>query len=215
MKNLIKITFFGSLILLFFSCKTTGILVSPAGSLNMVSTRNIDNGAAYVVLKTYAGVSNTELENAIAKSKKGLISKKHPILLEINKYKGRTIDEAVDKVVKSQAGGEYLMNARFYLVEISDAQDGTFRFEYVASGDVWGLKGKELEIKGFRINDLVVFTYTKELQKAMNKKNFPEGVIGKQYQGVVVGLSGAEATIKIENGSVLDIPYNLLRKLGN
>jgi hypothetical protein len=215
MKNIIQVTSFASFLLLLFSCKSTGIIVSPAGSMSMVSTRNVDNGAPYVALKTYAGVSNTELENAIAKSKKGLISKKHPILLEINKYKGRSIDEAVDKVVKSQAGGEYLMNARFYTVEISDAQEGTVRIEFVASGDVWGLKGKELEIKGFRINDLVVFTYTKELQKAMNKKNFPEGVIGKQYQGVVVGLSAAEATIKLENGSILDIPYNLLRKLNN
>jgi hypothetical protein len=179
----------------------------------MVATRNIDKGAEYVALKTYAGVSNTELDNAIARSKKGLIGKKHPILQEINKYKANTINEAVDNVVKSQAGGEYLMNARFYVVEISDAQSGNIIFEYVASGDVWGLKGKDLEIKGYRINDMVVFTYTKELQKALNKKNFPDGVIGKQYQGVVVGLSGAEATVKIENGSLLDIPYNLLRKL--
>jgi hypothetical protein len=215
MKNLLKLTLSCSVLLLFFSCKSTGIRVASAGSLNMVATRNIDKGAEYVALKTYAGVSNTELDNAIARSKKGLIGKKHPILQEINKYKANTINEAVDNVVKSQAGGEYLMNVRFYVVEISDAQSGNILFEYVASGDVWGLKGKDLEIKGYRINDMVVFTYTKELQKALNKKNFPDGVIGKQYQGVVVGLSGAEATVKLENGSLLDIPYNLLRKLGN
>jgi hypothetical protein len=44
-------------------------------------------------------------------------------------------------------------------------------------------------------------------------KNFEEGEINKQYEGKIVGLSGADATIRLENGSVVDIPYNMLRKI--
>jgi hypothetical protein len=203
---------------LLHSCKTSTIRVTPMGELNMISTRNINKAEDYQSLKTYAGVSSTDVNNALSESKNRLIKKKHRIFKEIMKYKGKTLNEAVDNVVKSQVGGEYLMNARFFLVEISEKKGDNLqessKFQYVLSGDIWGTKSVNNEIQGFRLDDKVIFTYTRALKKAMNgNKNFEEGEINKQYEGKIVGLSGADATIRLENGSVVDIPYNMLRKI--
>ena len=206
-----KITYLSLVSLLFFSCGST-LVVAPMGQLNLISTRNIDGSKKYSSLMTYAGVSSSEIETAIASSKKGLIKKKNPIYKEIIKYKGTTINEAVDNVVKSQIGGEYLMNTRFYLVQqkTKEGQLMVIKNSFVASGDVWGLKDSTQNIKGFKLKDNVVFTYNRELKKVM-KKNFV-GTIGVQYSGTIINLMGAEATIELESGVLVDIPYNNLRK---
>jgi hypothetical protein len=67
---------------------------------------------------------------------------------------------------------------------------------------------KKCCIKKFEIN------YDRQLKKAMKGNiNFEDGIINKQYQGNIVGLGGSEATVKLENGSIVDIPYNMLRKI--
>jgi len=217
-KFLINITLFSALAFFLSSCRAT-MVVTPMGELNMVSTRNISKSENYEALKTYAGVSSSDINNALSKSRKGYIPKKSQIFKEIMKFKGKTLNEAVDNVVKSQVGGDYLMNARLFLVLIAEkkgllSNKHLVNYQYVLGGDVWGTKSAENDIQGFRTGDNVIFTYARELKKALNgKKNFEDGVIGKQYQGKIVGLSGTEATVKLENGSLVDIPYSLLRKI--
>jgi hypothetical protein len=206
-----KIIYLSLVSLMFCSCGSS-LRVAPMGQVNLISTRNIDGSKDYVSLMTYAGVSSSEVENATARSKKGRIKKKNPIYKEIIKFKGNTINEAVDNVVKSQVGGEYLMNIRFYLVQqlTKEGKQIVIKNTFVASGDVWGLKDSTQNIKGLTLNDDVVFTYNNELKKVI-KKNF-KGILGKQYSGIIINLMGAEATIKLENGILVDIPYNNLRK---
>jgi hypothetical protein len=209
MKKIIYLSFIS---LLLYSCKSASLNVAPMGLLNSVSTRNVDGSKKYIPLMTYAGVSSSEIENAIQKSKKGRIKKRNPIYKEIIKFKGNNINEAVDNVVKTQVGGEYLMNVRFYLVQqrVKEGKMVTVKNTFVAAGDIWGLKDSTQNIKGFKLKDPVVFTYTRELKKII-KKDF-KGEIGKQYSGEIVNLMGAEATVKLDNDVLLDIPYNNLRK---
>jgi hypothetical protein len=214
MKKIIYGLFIFSVTTLLHSCKTA-IKVTPAGELNMISTRNINKAEDYQSLKTYAGVSSSDINNALAKGKKGFIKKKSPIFKEIMKYKGKTLNEAVDNVVKSQVGGNYLMNARLFLVVTADKKgDGldNVKYQYVLGGDVWGTKSVNDEIQGFRNGDKVIFTYVRQLKKSINgSKNFEDGIINKQYSGKIVGLGGAEATVQLENETIIDIPYSMLR----
>jgi hypothetical protein len=204
-----------SSVLLSTSCASRYLTVAPMGQLNQVSTRNIDGSKHYVPLMTYAGVSSSEVENVIQNSKKGRIKKKNPIYSEIIKFKGNTINEAVDNVVKSQVGGEYLMNARFYIVTQTEKNGKLVvtKTSFVGAGDIWGIKDSSQNIKGFQVGDRVVFTYTKELKKIL-KKNF-SGVKGKQYKGVIVTLMGTSCTLRTDDGVLVDLDYPNLRKLGN
>ena len=104
------------------------------------------------------------------------------------------------------------MNVRFYLVQKREKVGKVYVLKntFVAAGDVWGLKDSTQNIKGFKINDPVVFIYTKELKKIL-KKNF-SGIKGVQYSGTIINLMGAEATVKLENGTLVDIPYSNLKR---
>jgi len=206
--------FFLSAVVVLSSCGST-YFISPVGELSMVATRNIDKSANYVQIKAYAGVSGTEITAAMAAAKNGVIKRKNPIVKEINAYKAKLINQTVDNVVKSVAGGEYLYNAKFYLVGEVPGGMGkkVITYNYVASGDVWGVKDANANIKGFKVNDKVVFTFSKELKKLLSK-NF-EGEAGKQYSGKVINLKAAEATIQLENSTVVDIPYTNLTNLGS
>ena len=210
----------GSLVALLSSCGST-YTVAPCGELSVVSTRNIDKSVKYTQLKAYAGISGTEIEAAMAASKNGLIKAKNPITKEINAYKAKLLNQTVDNVVKSVAGGEYLYNAKFYTVTETTAQktkskDGTSQpvvlTYFIACGDVWGVDDPNANIKGFKRGDNVMFSYTKELSKMLGK-NF-KGEVGKQYKGSVVTLKAAEATIQLENGTVVDMPYQSMTNLG-
>lgn len=195
------------------SCGST-YFIHPVGELSMVATRNIDKSVNYVQLKAYAGISGTEIEAAMAAAKKGVIKRKNPIVKEINAYKAKLINQTVDNVVKSVAGGEYLFNSKFYLVGEVPGGMGkkVIIYNYIASGDVWGVKDANANIKGFKVSDKVVFTNTKECQKMLGK-NFV-GEIGKQYSGKVINLKAAEATVQLDNGTVIDLPYTNLTNLG-
>jgi hypothetical protein len=195
------------------SCGTTYFL-KPVGELSMVATRNIDKSVNYTQLKAYAGVSGSDLTSAIAAAKKGVIKAKNPIVKEINLFKATTLNQCVDNVVKSVAGGEYLYNTKFYLVgEVPFKLYGpkVIIYNYIASGDVWGVNDGNANIKGFKVNDKVVFTFTKELKKLL-AKNF-EGEVGKQYSGKVINLKSGDATVQLENSTVVDVPYTNLTNL--
>lgn len=95
------------IILLISSCTS----VKQIGEFTIVSTRNIEYNSKYVLLSTYSGGTRKELRKSTCK----------------------TIEEAINKTVKSVQGGEYLMNAKVYSIDE----------EYFAvEGDVWGLKEK-------------------------------------------------------------------------
>ncbi len=103
---------------LIYSCGTETKLI---GDINMISERNIDNSTDYEELKRYAGVSKKELKKA----------------------KAENIQQAVDATVKSVPGGEYIKNAKIYLV------NGEY---YAIQGDVWGVNASHL---GFKKGDRI------------------------------------------------------------
>lgn len=94
----------------------------------MISTRNIDSHVEYKLLTTYSGGSEKDLK----------------------KSKAKTIQQAIDETVRRTVGGEYLMNAKIYLVD---------NLYYAVEGDVWGKEGKDKEIavNGFKIGDKVTW----------------------------------------------------------
>ncbi len=99
--------------------------VKQIGKVNMISNRNVDPNLNYDVISTYSGGSDKELK----------------------KTKVKTIEDAVDQTVRKIPGGEFLMNAKIYLV------DG----QYIAvEGDVWGTKSN-FAYRGFKIGDKVTW----------------------------------------------------------
>ncbi len=216
--RLLKILAIGGFATVLTSCGVT-YGIRPAGDLSMVATRNVDRTTDYKQLQTYVGISKTDLEAAKSKNKRGVIKaggvfgKPDPIIKEINTYKAKLLQEAVDNVVKSVPGGEFLYNANFYtVVEVQNKLFGepVVYYNYICSGDVWGVNDGNADIKGFRVGDEVVFTYTKDLRKELSK-DF-KGEMDKQYPGKIVTLKGGHAVIKLENGTIVDIPYSALKK---
>lgn len=100
--------------LLFSSC----VKITKIGQLNMVSNRNIDSNKEYVMLQKNAELSKKEKKKA----------------------KAEDMTEAIDNLVKKDPNGEYLMNARIYLVYHTYIFFG--RYNYVAEGDIYGSKTK-------------------------------------------------------------------------
>lgn len=98
------------------------------GEINMISNRNIERNLDYKLLTTYSGGSQHELK----------------------KSKAPSIQEAVDKTVKKIPGGEFLMNAKVYIVN-----DKYFAVE----GDVWGLTSdvNQITYRGFKLGDRVTW----------------------------------------------------------
>jgi hypothetical protein len=113
-KTSIKITFI--ILVGFFTTKCTSI--RNVGSLNMVSTRNIETTVKYIEIQKYTELTKKEKKRSRAE----------------------TIQAAVDDVVKKVPGGEYLMNARIYLIK-HDYFFG-YSYFYAVDGDVWGKKQK-------------------------------------------------------------------------
>jgi hypothetical protein len=114
MKKIIKITF----ITLFGILTTKCTSIRSVGSLNMVATRNMETTAKYVEIQKFTELTKKEKKQSRAE----------------------TIQAAVDDVVKKVQGGEYLMNARIYLIR----HDNFFAYSYfyAVDGDVWGKKIK-------------------------------------------------------------------------
>jgi hypothetical protein len=72
------------------SCTTPELI----GTVNQISTRNIDSKTNYGLIKSYVAYDNSQLRD----------------------LKGTTIQEAIDNTVKSVPGGEYLMNVKIYKI---------------------------------------------------------------------------------------------------
>lgn len=133
----------------------------------MISNRNIDASANYVLIKSYMGAN------------KG----------EIRKTKATSVEAAIDQVVKSTPGGEFLKNVKLYLVDS----------KYLAvEGDVWGI-ASNANFRGFSVGDKVKWT---KLLKA--------------YIGVIVDLKNDKAcTIKRDpDESIVEVDYKDLTKIG-
>lgn len=99
--------------------------VRQVGRVNMISNRNVDPSVDYSLVSSYAGGSNRELRRSRAEN----------------------IEQAIDDTVKKVPGGEFLMNARVFIVN-----DKYFAVE----GDVWGRTGN-LSYRGFSVGDKVSF----------------------------------------------------------
>lgn len=194
-----------------FGCKNNYYIIQPAGELNLISTRNYETKVEYSQLKTYAGVDRSQIDNAIANSKGGKIKSKSKVFTEINTFKSKSLNESIDAVVKSVSGGEYLTNAKIYLVYHYSGRNLIPSTFYIASGDVWGTKSSEDNIKGFKNGDKIVFTYSKELKTTIGKVF--NGRVNNQYIGKILELKSATAIINLESGEVIEIPYINMVKL--
>jgi len=109
---------------------------------------------------------------------------------ELRKSKALTMEDAIDQVVKSTPGGEYLKNVKIYLT----------KKKYLAvEGDIWGTTDN-INFRGFKIGDKVKWT-----------KLF------KDHIGVIVDLkSDKVCTIKLdEDQGIVEVEYKDLTKIGN
>ena len=89
----IVIALFVALLLTLTSCTS----IKLVGKVNMISNRNVESKADYVLIKNYMGASKKELKKSRAAS----------------------IEDAIDQTVKNTAGGEFLKNVKIYLVNSS------------------------------------------------------------------------------------------------
>lgn len=162
-----KVVYLSSISFLLSGC----FGIKQVGDLNMISNRNVNLNQEYELVKTYAGSES-----------------KRELKKEFKKTKSETVQAALDHTVKNTAGGEFLTNAKIYIL------NGTY---FVVHGDVWGKKGVEKQFKGWKVGDRVQW---KELM----------GV----KKGVVVDLKDAkEASVKEDDsGKVKNIKYEKLQK---
>jgi len=153
-------------IFLLASCVTT----KEIGKVNMISNRNVESSTNYVLIKSYMGASQKELRKTEATS----------------------VEAAIDQVVKSTPGGEYLKNAKIYLVLKGHQQ------HLAVEGDVWGIS-TNANFRGFMIGDKVKWT-----------KLF------KDYTGTIVDLKNDKScTIKKDSDdSITEVDYKDLTKIG-
>ena len=157
------VVFFVSLILLS-SCSTSVRLV---GEVNMISHRNIES-KNYVLIKSYMGASPDEIKKA----------------------RSQTIQAAVNETVKNTAGGEFLKNAKIYLV------DGTY---YAVEGDVWGL-AENITFRGWRIGDKVQWLKYKSVV----------------LSGTIIDLKNSEVcSVQQPDGKVVEVEYDKLKRFSD
>ena len=118
-----KLVFLFLVTLFFASCSDKVVKI---GTFNMMSTRNIDHSKEY---EKIGDCINCDLKTA--------------------KYNGSALnlESAVDLAVNFVPHGEYLMNARIYVIN----------GRYVVSGDVWGLPEES--------NQKFVYKTRKEIKK--------------------------------------------------
>lgn len=136
------------------------------GYLNMISTRNVSTKENYVVIKSYVGSGKKDLKG----------------------HKGKTLDEAVTNLVRTVPGGEFVQNAKVYVI------DGQY---YSIEGDVWGTADGQ-NFKGFKKGDHVMW-----------KDNFVK------FTGVITDLNDdKEVTVKQdENGKIRTVRYSEMSKI--
>lgn len=130
-KSIFKIALFS---IIATSCSTS---VKQIGSVNMLSHRNVNPKLEYQVMTTYAGGSPKERKQSRA----------------------LTIEDAIDQTVKKVAGGEFLMNAKIFVVktprQFKDMEGKKTNLFYFCEGDVWGTK-ENVSYRGFKVGDKVI-----------------------------------------------------------
>lgn len=159
-----KILLFSAIALLS-SC----ISVKEIGSLNMISTRNVSPELKYKPVATYVNSDKKELKRS----------------------RSKTIEDAINEVIKKTPGGEFLMNVKIY--QITNKNNG--KKSFAVSGDVWGM---ETAIFGaFKVGDRVVY------KKIKNAK-----------QGKVIALKDNNTCfIQIDGeDKAFEVPYSDLTK---
>lgn len=142
--------------------------IKQIGEVNMISTRNIDPNLKYQLISSYSG------------------SKK------LSKSKSTSVEAAIDQTVKDVPGGEFLMNAKIYLVDN----------KYIAvEGDVWGNAGEQ-SIKGFKVGTKVTW----------KNKSITSGT--KYITGTITALKDNKKCIvrQDETGKSTEMEYDDLTK---
>lgn len=166
-----KILLLSILCLLLTSC----FGVKQIGDVNIISNRNVElTGGNYELIRTYAGSSS-----------------KKELKKEFKRVKAKNIDQALSHVLRNTPGGEFVSNAKIYLL------NGTY---YVIQGDIWGVKGANIDHKGFSVGDKVQYN------RAMKRRT-----------GVIVDLKDSEhATVKEdETDGYYPIKYDRLLKISS
>lgn len=149
------------LIMLLSACTN----VKQIGKVNMIANRNIDATLNYDVISTYTGGSKRE----------------------VRKSRATSVENAIDQTVKKIPGGEYLMNAKIYLVN---------RRFIAVEGDVWGIK-KEVAFRGFKVGDKVTWK-----------------VLGKFKEGIITSLKDDKTClVKTDDGQVIEKKYDSISKI--
>lgn len=119
--------------------------VEQVGKLNMISNRNVDTNFNYERISTYSGGSKKEFRKSNAE----------------------TIEHAVDQTVKKVIGGEFLMNAKIYMVNN----------EYFAvEGDVWG-KSQNISHRGIGVGDNVIWKNKSLSAKLGSETDYQAGTV--------------------------------------
>jgi hypothetical protein len=95
------------------------------GRLNLASNRNHEKSKDYILLRNY-----------VKKNEK-----------ELRKTRATSIEDAIDDLVKTIAGGEFLKNVKIYSVNNK---------YYTIEGDVWGFQQKR-QYNGFSIGSKVQY----------------------------------------------------------
>lgn len=113
--------------LMMVSCTT----ITMIGEVNMLSTRNVSTTFDYQKLATYSGGSKSRIANS----------------------KAATLGDAVNNTVKEVPGGEFLMNAKVYIVD-----HGKGKYNFAVEGDVWGYPTEKGDYSGFKIGDYVMWS---------------------------------------------------------
>ena len=134
MKNL---ALFILILILFSACAPT---VTQIGTINMISTRNVDTDFDYSELASYRGASERE----------------------IKRTESVTIEDAVNDVVRSVPGGDFLINVKLYSVERSGS------YYYAVEGDVWG-KQESVNYRGFKVGDRVIWSVRNNMKTGIIK----------------------------------------------
>ena len=148
---------FAGISLTFASCMS----VKQIGDLTMISTRNVDTKTDYVLLRNYMGGTKKELKRS----------------------KSIDLKEAVNNVVKQTPGGEFIKNAKVYIINSK---------YFAIEGDIWGTE-ENMNFRGFKIADKV--QYKGNLYVITELKN------------------DKVCTIKSENdGKVKEVSYSDLKK---
>lgn len=164
---------------------TSCISIKQIGYINMISTRNISMKENYAQVKSYSGESDKELL----------------------KNKAKSVDEAVTNLVRTVPGGEFVMNAKIYIVNSE---------YYAVSGDVWGVASKGLnKVDNMHINDAA------DNSIEVNFKGFKKGdhILWQdgfiKYTGIISDLKDNEvATVKQDkNGRIRTVKYEVMQKI--